>query len=156
MTYDGVIVIRLDAPLFWANSSQIADGVIQLVSEAEDVTAVLLDLEATSQLDTTSVDALELIRSRLQEMGIELYLVRVFFSARQVLARSGFIELLGEDHMYHSISAGVRAARKDLGIDGKAHPQVTDEDELEERIAFERESPGGYTDLEEDNRRWWQ
>jgi len=156
MTYDGVIVIRLDAPLFWANSSQIADGVIQLVSEAEDVTAVLLDLEATSQLDTTSVDALELIRSRLQEMGIELYLVRVFFSARQVLARSGFIAMLGEDHMYHSISAGVRAARKDLGIDGKAHPQVTDEDELEERIAFERESPGGYTDLEEDNRRWWQ
>ncbi len=155
-TYDGVLVIRLDAPLFWANASQIADGVMAEVNDAEDITAVLLDLEATSQLDTTSVDALERIRERLEDRGIELYLVRVFYMARQVLARSGFIDVLGEGRMYHSISAGVRAARKELGINGKSHAQLTDEEELEERIAAERETPGGYTDLEEDNRHWWQ
>ncbi|MFN8185252.1 MAG: SulP family inorganic anion transporter [Candidatus Nanopelagicales bacterium] len=155
-TYDGVIVIRLDAPLFWANAAPITEGVLEQVREAGNITAVLLDLEATSQLDTTSVDALELIRDRLMEQGIELYLVRVFYQARQVLARSGFIEKLGEGRMYHSISAGVRAARKELGIDGKSHPQVTDEEELEERIAAERESPGGYSDIVEEPRRWWQ
>lgn len=155
-TYDGVIVIRLDAPLFWANSAQIADGVLAEVEKAGGITAVLLDLEATSQLDTTSVDALELIRQRLSDLGVELYLVRVFFQARQVLARSGFIDQLGEGRMYHSISAGVRAARKELGINGKSHPQVNDEEELEERIAAERETPGGYTDPEEQPRHWWQ
>ena len=157
MTYDGVLVIRLDAPLFWANAAQIADGVLAEVHAAEDIHAVLLDLEATSQLDTTSVDALELIRTRLEERGVELYLVRVFYQARQVLGRSGFIERLGEARMYHSISAGVRAARKDLGINGKAHPQDVGEDEdLDESIAVEQESAGGYTDLQEERRRWWQ
>jgi high affinity sulfate transporter 1 len=155
-TYDGVIVIRLDAPLFWANAAQIADGVLAEVENAGGITAVLLDLEATSQLDTTSVDSLELIRQRLADLGVELYLVRVFFQARQVLARSGFIDQLGEGRMYHSISAGVRAARKELGINGKSHPQVSDEEELEERIAAERETPGGYTDPEEQPRHWWQ
>ncbi|MBK6763917.1 MAG: SulP family inorganic anion transporter [Micrococcales bacterium] len=155
-TYDGVIVIRLDAPLFWANAAPITEGVLEQVRQAGGITAVLLDLEATSQLDTTSVDALELIRDRLLEQGIELYLVRVFYQARQVLSRSGFIETLGEGRMYHSISAGVRAARKDLGIDGKSHPQVTDEDELEERIATERETPGGYSDIVQEPRHWWQ
>ena len=82
--------------------------------------------------------------------------MRVFYQARQVLSRSGFIETLGEGRMYHSISAGVRAARKDLGIDGKSHPQVTDEDELEERIATERETPGGYSDIVQEPRHWWQ
>ena len=149
-TYDGVMVIRLDAPLFWANAAQIADGVLAEVQAGDDIHAVLLDLEATSQLDTTSVDALELIHERLVEQGIELYLVRVFYQARQVLARSGFIEQLGEGRMFHSISAGVRAARKDLGINGKSHPQM-DEEDLEERIAAEQETPG-YTDLEEEPR----
>ncbi|MCB9424024.1 MAG: SulP family inorganic anion transporter [Actinobacteria bacterium] len=153
-TYDGVMVIRLDAPLFWANAAQIADGVLAEVQAGDDIHAVLLDLEATSQLDTTSVDALELIHERLVEQGIELYLVRVFYQARQVLARSGFIEQLGEGRMFHSISAGVRAARKDLGINGKSHPQM-DEEDLEERIAAEQETPG-YTDLEEEPRHWWQ
>ena len=153
-TYDGVMVIRLDAPLFWANAAQIADGVLAEVQAGDDIHAVLLDLEATSQLDTTSVYALELIHERLVEQGIELYLVRVFYQARQVLARSGFIEQLGEGRMFHSISAGVRAARKDLGINGKSHPQM-DEEDLEERIAAEQETPG-YTDLEEEPRHWWQ
>jgi hypothetical protein len=87
---------------------------------------------------------------------VELYLVRVFYMARQVLNRSGFVESLGEGRMWHSISAGVRAARKDLGINVKARPQLPDDDDMDERIAAERESPGGYSDINEDNRRWWQ
>ncbi len=154
-TYDGVIVIRLDAPLFWANATQIADGVLSEVAKSEDIHAVLIDLEATSQLDTTSVDALELIRTRLEQQGIELYLVRVFYLARQVLAKSGFIDALGEGRMWHSISAGVRAARKDLGIEGKSHPQFDDENG-EDRLAPDEESAGGYTDTDLPKQRWWQ
>jgi len=154
-TYDGVIVIRLDAPLFWANATQIADGVLSEVAKSEDIHAVLIDLEATSQLDTTSVDALELIRTRLEQQGIELYLVRVFYLARQVLAKSGFIDALGEGRMWHSISAGVRAARKDLGIEGKSHPQFDDENG-EDRLAPDEESAGGYTDKDLPKQRWWQ
>jgi MFS superfamily sulfate permease-like transporter len=150
------MVIRLDAPLFWANAAQIADGVLAEVQAGEDIHAVLLDLEATSQLDTTSVDALELIRTRLEEQGVELYLVRVFYMARQVLGRSGFIEQLGEGRMYHSISAGVRAARKELGINGKSHPQVEEDEDPDESIASEHEPHGGYVDLQEERRRWWQ
>ncbi len=57
-TYPGVVVVRLDAPLFWANASEAADLVLRRVDESEGAVALVLDLEATSQLDTTSVDAL--------------------------------------------------------------------------------------------------
>ena len=155
-TYDGILVIRLDAPLFWANATQIADGVLAEAAETPDLEAVLLDLEATSQLDTTSVDALELIRTRLEQQGVALYLVRVFYSARQVLKRSGFMDELGEGRMWHSISAGARAARREFGIEGKSHPQEIDDDETSEddRIAADDES-SGYVDPDE-TRKWWQ
>ena len=156
-TYDGLLVIRLDAPLFWANATRIAEGVLAEAAATPDLRAVLLDMEASSQMDTTSVDALELIRATLEREGIELYLVRVFYEARQVLKRSGFLDSLGEGRMFHSISAGVRAARKDLGIDSKMHPQLTDEETMHERIAPDDERTAlSYVDPEERPRHWWQ
>lgn len=111
--YEGILVVRLDSPLFWANSADSVDGVIAEVDQVgTGVRAVLLDLEATSQLDTTSIDSLERLLEQLTDRDIDLYLVRVFYSARQTLAKAGFIERLGEERMWHSISAGVRAARK--------------------------------------------
>ena len=107
-TYDGIVVVRLDAPLFWANASDACDGVLACVQEAgDDVRAVLLDLEATSQLDITSIDALELLLQRLQDRGIDLYLVRVSSGQADAGARR-FIERLGEERMWHSISTGCR------------------------------------------------
>jgi MFS superfamily sulfate permease-like transporter len=122
-TYDGILVLRLDVPLFWANASEIHDRVLGTVEAHPGTRVVLLDLEATSQLDTTSIDMLELILTRLREREIDLYLVRVFYRARLTLAKAGFIEQLGEDRMWHSISAGVRAARAANHLTGKSHTQ---------------------------------
>ncbi len=159
-TYDGLLVVRLDAPLFWANATQIADGVLAEAARTPDLQAVLLDMEATSQLDTTSVDALELIRTRLEQQGVALFLVRVFYQARQVLKRSEFLDRLGEGRMFHSISAGSRAARKEFGIEGKSHPQFDDEENGDsESIAADddgEEPVAGYVDPEETPRKWWQ
>lgn len=126
-TYDGLLVVRLDAPLFWANATEVIDRVLETVDRHPDTRIVLLDLEATSQLDSTSIDAMELLLHRLQEREIGLYLVRVFYRARRVLARAGFIERLGEDHMWHSISAGVRAARDAENLTAKPRAQFIDE-----------------------------
>jgi hypothetical protein len=114
----------LDVPLFWANASEIHDRVLATVEEYPGTQVLLLDLEATSQLDTTSIDMLELILTRLRERDIDLYLVRVFYRARLTLAKAGFIDELGEDHMWHSISAGVRAARAATHLTSKSHAQA--------------------------------
>ena len=112
-TVDGVLVLRLDVPLFWANATEVVTQVLKTVDEHPGTHSLLLDLEATSQLDTTSVDALDVLLTKLQARGVELYLVRVFQRARDVLRRSGFLDRLGSDRMWHSISAGVRAAREE-------------------------------------------
>lgn len=144
-TYRGILVLRLDQPLFWANASTACDDVLGLVESAdEDLYAVLLDLEATSQLDVTSIDALDRLLEALQERDVDLYLVRVFHRARGALTRSGFTERLGPDRILHSISAGVRAARaenKQRIAEAAAEAAATDDEllrdsaEVVERIA---------------------
>ena len=143
-TVDGILVLRLDVPLFWANAQQVSEEVLRAVADSEGTRVVLLDLEATSQLDTTSVDSLDLVLARLREHDIDLYLVRVFRSAREVLRRSGFTDRLGPDRLWHSISAAVRAAREQLEAAGVEQVPLVDGDSLddyaagEERIAPEQ------------------
>ena len=141
-TVEGILVLRLDVPLFWANAHEVSERVLAAVAAHPDTRMVLLDLEATSQLDTTSVDALDLVLVRLRERGVDLYLVRVFSRARDVLERSGFTDRLGPDRMWHSISAAVRAARDatpptGVLIGAQASADLEVYEPAEERIAVE-------------------
>jgi anti-anti-sigma regulatory factor len=110
-TYRGVIVLRPDGPLFWANANSVVQHIEMLVRERRPLHAVVLDLEATNQMDTTTAERLQQMMLRLRLKGIDLYLVRVFGNVRDVLTRSGFLDELGPEHVWHSIAAGVKAAR---------------------------------------------
>jgi high affinity sulfate transporter 1 len=157
-TTDGVLVLRLDVPLFWANATEVQERVLAAVDEHPGTRVLLLDLEATSQLDTTSIDALDLLLTRLTDRGVELYLVRVFHRARQVLAAAGFLDRLGADHMWHSISAAVRAAKDVYGVgrpatvDGYAVPDPDLDDDVvtDERIAVDHPRADEASDDEQD------
>jgi hypothetical protein len=52
----------------------------------------------------------------LRQRDIDLYLVRVMWPVRKLLRRSGLMDELGEDHLWHSISQGVRKARRAHGL----------------------------------------
>ena len=76
---------------------------------------------------------LGMLLDRLHDRGIDLYLVQVRFRVRSVLRRTGVRERLGEDHLWHSISQGVRSAREDHGLKPArapgAAPTVPEEEE---------------------------
>ncbi|HEY5787988.1 MAG TPA: SulP family inorganic anion transporter [Microlunatus sp.] len=116
ITIPGVLVLRLDESLFWVNAARVKDQVLQLVDEHPDTKAVVLDLESTDQLEITSADMLSLLLDRLRGEGIDIYFVRVRFRVRTVLSKTGVRAKLGDDHLWHSISQGVRAARRDHGL----------------------------------------
>jgi MFS superfamily sulfate permease-like transporter len=110
-TVRGVVVLRADSLMFWANVDTVIDRVYERVDARPDARVVLLDMEATNQLDTTTADRMDAMLTDLRSRGIDLYLVRVFAPVRLVLTRTGFLDRLGDDHLWHSISAGVKAAK---------------------------------------------
>ncbi len=138
-TYPGVLVLRIDAPLFWVNAARIHDSVLAEVNDSPDLEALVLDLEATQQLDTTSVDMLDTLLTELDRQGVDVYLVRVMNPARLVLDRCGLLERLGDEHLWRTISQGVRAARLEHGLklvhDGAAVSDVADDIDAESASA---------------------
>jgi high affinity sulfate transporter 1 len=116
-TYPGVLVLRVDTPIFWVTAAPLLDAVVGRVDAMPGVRAVVLDLEATNQMDVTSLDALADIRTALRDRDIDLYLVRVMAPVRHALKRSGLMDEIGEDHLWHSISQGVREARRAHGLE---------------------------------------
>ncbi len=122
---DGVVVVRLDAPLFWANATAIEDRVIAEAERWPDTRAVVLDLEATTQLDTTSADVVAHLARELQRRGVRLYLARVLHRVEAVLERSGCFDVIPAERSWHSISQCVRAARRETGLRG-SQPDPTD------------------------------
>lgn len=123
----GIIVVRLDAPLFWANAAAIEDRILAELDAWPDTRAVVLNLEATTQLDTTSADVLVHLERELRRRGVSLYLARVLHRVHDVLERAGLFDTLESDRVWHSISQCVRAARRDAGLKkGAAPPPAPD------------------------------
>jgi MFS superfamily sulfate permease-like transporter len=116
-TMDHILVLRLSTPLFWLNSSSTVALVLAEVDDTPDTRVVVIDLEATHQLDTTSADDLRELIGVLRERGVDVYLVRVMRLARRVLSRTGVLDELGPGHMWRTISQGVRAAKRAGGTE---------------------------------------
>jgi sulfate permease, SulP family len=137
ITIPGILVLRINTALFWVNAAGVQQAILQAVDDAPDTKALILDMEASHQFGVTSADMLSELREQLSERNVDLYLVRVRWPVRTVLARSGFRAQLGEEHLWHGLSQAVRVARRQHGIERPEHaepePAVVDgADEVEE------------------------
>jgi high affinity sulfate transporter 1 len=89
----GVLVVRADAPLFYANVVAVKDRVLALARETDPAPhAVVIDLAQSPELDVEGVDALAELADALARDEIELRLAEVRAPAREVLRRSGLAE----------------------------------------------------------------
>ena len=109
-TIEGLLVLRLDTPLYYFNATAVGDDVLRSVDALETVPrAVLLDIEATIELDVTTSDALYGLITALEERGTHLVIVHAKGSVRDRMRKVGLIERLGSRGMYPSERIAVDA-----------------------------------------------
>jgi len=97
----GVLIVRPNSILFFANANRFFNRLRQLMKEqGEALRAVILNFEAVSELDVTTLDLLEQLRGDLAASGIRLCLARVPDPVKELLGISGFSERLGADNQF--------------------------------------------------------
>ncbi len=107
---EGLLMLRLDTPLYYFNATAVSDRVLRAVDAADEVPrAVLLDIEATIELDVTTSDALYGLIGALEERGTYLVIVHAKGSVRDRMRKVGLIERLGSRGMYPSERIAVEA-----------------------------------------------
>ena len=85
----GVLVIRPDAPLFYANAQPLRDAVQDLIgAPGTPVAALILDLDGTDDLDYTSAVAVSAIAADMRAKGVRFGLAHLHAKAAATLRRS--------------------------------------------------------------------
>jgi sulfate permease, SulP family len=119
----GLLVLRLEAPLFYANASLVVEKVKQLAGAADPrPRAVVLDFSPNANLDITSSEKLGELVTVLRSAEIDFAVAELRRPAREAAHRSGVLGTLGEDRVFHTIDEAVDAlSRKESGLSSSSH-----------------------------------
>ena len=110
----GVLVVRVEAPLMFANADDVRTRVRELASEVaaspDGLHLVVLDGRTSPSIDVTAAGMLVQLRTDLRRMGAELVMADNVGQVRDVLAVA---EPDGEPPLYPTVAAALAAARED-------------------------------------------
>ena len=105
----GVLIVRLDAPLYYANALTVRDAMRAMIAEQEPLPrALIVDVGSQDELDATSTDMLKGLVKQLRYSGLDVYFADVH---APILARghdTGLLDVIGEDHVFPTVDAAVR------------------------------------------------
>ncbi len=109
----GILIIRLDAPIYYANALTVRARIEEIV-RAEDVppTAVVLDASVQDALDITSAEMLVKLIAKLQQAGIEVAAAEVHAPVLDFARTTGVLAQLGPERVFPTVDAAVHALKK--------------------------------------------
>jgi MFS superfamily sulfate permease-like transporter len=108
---EGVTILRVDAPLYYANARSARDAMKAALAEIDPpARAVVIDAAGQSDLDITSAAVLIELVDEWHKAGIAVYVADAHAPVVESGRRTGFFEAVGEDHFLPTLDAAVRAA----------------------------------------------
>jgi high affinity sulfate transporter 1 len=109
-TYPGLLIIRFDGTLFFANAHDFVTAVRQAIAAAEPPPrVVLIDGESMNDIDATAIITLKEFQGQLLQTDIQLRFARVKFQVMEVMERGGLEEAIPPEHFYPSVQTAVDA-----------------------------------------------
>ena len=105
---EGLLIIRLDARLFYANMSHLKSKIEEFLERREDkIEAIILTTKAMNGIDYSGIKLLEELISQYKLKGVKVYFTALKGPVRDRLKRSGFIEKYGETNCFLSIDNAI-------------------------------------------------
>lgn len=108
-TVPGLVVFRYEAPLFFINAPDFFDEAMDVVDPETDV--LLINMEASANLDVTSLDTLAELNDTLRQRGVDMWLARVRYDVMELMEKHGVLEDIGREHVYETLTIAVDAFR---------------------------------------------
>ncbi len=108
----GLILVRLDKPLFFASANRVHAELRKLLPKAPTdavTSAFVISMELAPTLDVTSIDMLRQFRDEAAHQGLSLAFARVKDDVLDLFECSGFRAELGEGKIFWSVDDAVAA-----------------------------------------------
>jgi MFS superfamily sulfate permease-like transporter len=105
----GIVIVRLDAPLFFANGGLFDGFVRSVVERSPDVRFVILAAEPITEIDTTAIDELVDLDDFLTARGIDLLIAEMKGPVQDQIQRYGLVSRFGAERFMPTVGAEVDA-----------------------------------------------
>ncbi|MDD4269893.1 MAG: sulfate permease [Pirellulaceae bacterium] len=106
-TYPDILILRVDASLYFANMAFLEDFLRRAVQDRPGVRWIVMDFSGVNDIDGCAVEALERFMEVHHEAGIEFALAGMKGPVRDVVGRAGWPDLLGKRMQYVSTQQAV-------------------------------------------------
>jgi SulP family sulfate permease len=109
-TEDGVLVMAFQAPLSFLNAHDFRNGILDKLAQAgRKVRLVVLEAGSIVAIDYTAAEELADVIRKCRADGADFAVARLeSVRAQEAFECFGLIELLGEDHIFHSVEEAIR------------------------------------------------
>jgi SulP family sulfate permease len=108
-TTSGIMLIRVDENLYFANSDFLVDYILGKVLRNHDLRHVVIVGTAINHIDFCGVEALELLHDRLLEQNIQLNLAEFKGPVMDQLARSDLLKHLSAKQVFFTASEALKS-----------------------------------------------
>ena len=106
----GIVVARVDGPLFFADANRFRTRLRELMGDGDAPGTVIVDAEAIHLTDTDGADILAQVAGELHGKGGRLRLADVHPPVLAMWRRAGVLDVIGEDAVYAGVADAVAAA----------------------------------------------
>ncbi|GMI92753.1 sulfate transporter 3;5 [Hibiscus trionum] len=118
----GILVLQLGSPIYFANSTYIRERVLRYIQEEQGVSDsrtdviehLLLDLSGVSSIDMTGIETFVELRRILVSKGIKLVIVNPRVEVLEKMTLAKFTDVVGKESFYLSIEDAVQSCRFSL------------------------------------------
>ena len=107
---EGLVVLRPDASLSFANATYLRDVVERALADRADALGLVLDLSAVNDVDAVGLEGLEHLMVELDQRGIDVHLASMKGPVRDVVARAGWFERHAQRAFHLGLDQAVAAA----------------------------------------------
>jgi len=114
----GLVLLRWDAPLFFANAEQFQNQVLAALDQSPTpVQRLVIAASPVTSIDITSADMLAELDKALEQRGVELQFAEMKDPVKDKMKQFELFEGLGESAFHPTLGAAVDAYLADSGVD---------------------------------------
>ena len=96
-----ILILRFDGQLYFANIHYFKSQLYQNIArKGTELKYVILNAEAINYIDSSALDQLAEITEDLKRKGVTLLLAGAIGPIRDMLFSSGFVQILGKEHLF--------------------------------------------------------
>lgn len=104
-----VLAIRVDESLYFVNTKYLEDYLLKAIADRPEVKHLVLVCSAINLIDGSALETLRNLIGDLKTRGIEFYLTEVKGPVMDQLINVGFIDELGNDHIFATTDRAMQA-----------------------------------------------